>query len=131
MKKQPKVRLNEPTLFDLIDRCFPEPYRTRYLNPLNICKTLQAACRVEMKESCLGVNPAGSESYFDRCAVHQMVSDLQKQHPDWINQDYVRHIQSVKVNGRYLPFEYRTIKDWVSEIIPTRRGRPPGRENTH
>ena len=85
--------------------------------------------RVEMKESCLGVNPADSESYFDRCAVHQMVSDLQKLHPKWPNEDYVKHLQSFKVNGRILPFEPRTIEKWVSEIVPSKKGRPRGRKN--
>ena len=77
-----------------------------------------------MKESCLGVNPAGSESYFDKCAVHQMVSELQKQHPEWRNADYVRHLRTVKVRGRYLVFKDRTLRKWVSDIIKGNPGRP-------
>lgn len=130
MSKKEKPTDDKPTFWDLIYRHFPEPYRTIYSDPLTICKTLQAGCRFEMKESCLGVNPAGSESYFDRCAVHKVVHELQQQHPDWRNEDYLSHIRSVKVNGRVLPFEDRTLKKWIAEIVTSKSGRPRGRKNT-
>ena len=124
MSEKEKTTEDKPTFWDLINRHFPEPYRTIYSDPLTICKTLQAGSRLEMKESCLGVNPPGSESYWDRCAAHQIVSDLQKQHPEWRNADYVKHLRSVKVNGRYLPFGDRALKTWVSEIVKGKKGRP-------
>jgi hypothetical protein len=128
--KEFRTRKNEPTFFDLIDSYFPEPYRTIYSDPLKICKTLQVACSFTNKESCLYTNPSGSESYFDRCAVHRIVSNLQRQYPEWRNEDYLKYLRSVKVNRRNLPFEDKTIKAWISEIVPSKRGRPRGRKNT-
>jgi hypothetical protein len=115
------------TLFDLIDR-FPEPYRTWYSNPINICKELQAACRVDDKEkrkSCLGVNPPGSISYFDRCKVHQIVSDQMKKHPEWINKDFVRYLKKADVNQ----YSDTTFQKWVSEVKVSKKGRPRGSRN--
>lgn len=129
-----KSKLEKPAFdayfFDLIKQYFPEPYRTLYSDPLNICKALQAACRLKMKDSCLFTDPAGSGSYWDRCAVHKKIAELQKQHPEWRNEDYLNHFRSVKVRGRELPFEDRTVKEWISEIVPSKKGRPRGRKNT-
>ena len=125
-----KVHKNEPTFFELIQRYFPEPYKTIYSDPFAICKALQGACNLSIKESCLNANPDGSISYWDRCAVHQMVSELQKQHPEWRNEDYVKYLETVKVRGGGLMYGYRTLKRWVSEIVPSKRGRPRGRTNT-
>ena len=130
MSDKKNLKGDDPTLWDLINEHFPEPYRTAYSDPLTVCKMPQASCNLRMSESCLKTNPAGSESYFDRTAVHQMVSDLQQRHPDWRNEDYLSHIRGVKVRGRSLPFEDRTLQKWIAEIVPSKRGRTRGRKNT-
>ena len=78
--------------------------------------------RVEMKESCLGVNPADSESYFDRCAVHQMVSDLQKLHPKWPNEDYVNTFKALKSTGEFCLSNHGPSKNGYRKLYPARRG---------
>lgn len=133
-KKKPTSQISkvstEPTLWDLIDRHFPEPYRTIYSDPLTVCKTLQAGGRLEIKESCLGVNPAGSVSYWDRCKVHEIVSDLQQKHPEWRKEDYVNYLKNMNIK-ELTSFTDRTFGKWVSEIVNSKRGRPGERKNIH
>ena len=58
MQKIAQVETGSPTLFDLIDRHFPEPYRTAYMDPETVYKTARAASMVKLPQ---GISKAGNK----------------------------------------------------------------------
>lgn len=95
-----------PTLIDLFDSG-PEEYR----------KLAEALLRKHTDKA----DKNAGQSYYDRCYVHQIASELDEQHPEWTTRQIYEDPRTQEIAKHY---SERTVLDWIREVIKRPRGRP-------
>jgi len=133
--KVSEVKKNDPTLFDLINRYFPEPFRKTYMDAETTYKAAQAAVKLKLLPG------YRVEDYLDADFVQKIALELHKEFPDMTAEQMAleqmaEHPEVIKRFGKIsrnsLEFPQKTFRTIIKHIkaldcIPSNPvGRPKG-----
>lgn len=114
---------SEPSLWDLIQRYFPEPYNKIYSDAERV---YQIAKHDLLRKAYPGIKVYEHEAM---CAVHEAAIDAHEKHPEWKAPEIADHIaQDPKVisfiGKSWNQYGRNTVIDWIRHAVKIPPGRP-------
>jgi hypothetical protein len=109
-----EVKTNQPTLWDLIDVHFPEPFRTTYLDAERVFKEAEAALLRKLYQ---GIR---ADDCKEKEMIKSLVIEAKKANPKWKAPAIYQHLkeypeEAVRISIRQR--KHRTVLNWIRNVI--------------